>query len=56
MVRPVSSRAPHSDMSRKLSMEEAGAEDRVRVTGMEEIIGQPDIIRGYVEPGLKISK
>ena len=43
MVSPVSSRAEHSDMSRKLSIEEAGAEERDLVTGMEEIIGQPDM-------------
>ena len=43
MVSPVSSRAEHSDMSRKLSIEEAGAEERDLVTGIEEIIGQPDM-------------
>ena len=43
MVSPVSSRAEHSDMSRKLSIEEAGAEERDLVTGMEEIIGQPEM-------------
>ena len=43
MVSPVSSSAEHSDMSRKLSIEEAEAEERVLVTGMEEIIGHPDM-------------
>lgn len=43
MVRPVSSRAEHSDMSRYVRLVAEAEPDLDLATGMEEIMGQPEM-------------